>query len=594
MQQHLLRAEGVNLSQCLDDTQDLSTIRGSSLMLLRAIEEVGEAVADQTVRLRITDWTAVSTGASIGLWTFRGTPDCASAVRDFVDAQLTGASGGKGALAIARHATFVVDVVPMANDAFLGAREVVLAANRWRQMQQPSVVYPELSPRVNDDQRVCQLDLVRPALTAEGALARQSIKGEKQAVSISVWNRRGFGLTGKQKFYVDELTRGGFGLPLDIAALGGDAFARHFASIAEQENKKLKQTLRGKIAVFYADGNKVSSLQNDLLKVTGNPDGLGATAAERQVAVDTRLKGYRRDFLHRLLWTLATTGGIGPPDPDEAKERGADQRVVRLETLLWGGDEFMFVMPARLGFRVAQLFFDTTEGLSNAVIQPEGTSLEEPAAWMLGDKPITHAAGLVFCHCDAPIARIRDIAKNQLAEAAKETDRTRNLLMTMVLESFDHTGGDMGAYWRKRLPSGVGVPDPDDAAAVKPENLAIPSELLGPLRAMARGLAEGKDGAQPLARRQLRQAAQYLHTYGAGSGPFSKQLEAMRKENAALWEQCAVGATHGGMLPVRTAAEETDKELAARNSEIRQGVLWYLLEELWDYLTVDDTAGGVA
>ena len=44
--QYYLRVEGVNLAHFVYDTQDLSTVRGGSLLLLRAVDEVCTAGAD--------------------------------------------------------------------------------------------------------------------------------------------------------------------------------------------------------------------------------------------------------------------------------------------------------------------------------------------------------------------------------------------------------------------------------------------------------------------------------------------------------------------------------------------------------------------
>ena len=61
--QYYLRVEGVNLAHFVYDTQDLSTVRGGSLLLLLAVDEVCQQV--QTARL-----VPISTGASIGLFQY--------------------------------------------------------------------------------------------------------------------------------------------------------------------------------------------------------------------------------------------------------------------------------------------------------------------------------------------------------------------------------------------------------------------------------------------------------------------------------------------------------------------------------------------
>jgi hypothetical protein len=69
MSSFYLRAEGVNLSQILDDTQDLSTIRGSSLMLLNVIDQIeGKLAAHAGSGGSFRAPERIMSGASIGLW----------------------------------------------------------------------------------------------------------------------------------------------------------------------------------------------------------------------------------------------------------------------------------------------------------------------------------------------------------------------------------------------------------------------------------------------------------------------------------------------------------------------------------------------
>ncbi len=58
MADFLIRMEGVNLSSVLDDTIQLSVIRGSSLLLRKAVIKVAEEFKLQVI----------SVGASIGLY----------------------------------------------------------------------------------------------------------------------------------------------------------------------------------------------------------------------------------------------------------------------------------------------------------------------------------------------------------------------------------------------------------------------------------------------------------------------------------------------------------------------------------------------
>ena len=144
--QHLLSMAGVNLAAILDDTSDLSTIRGSGLLLLDAVQRT-----EDELKSLAPGAETISRGASEGLFLLPAGVN-AEDVRDRLD------QGLKGDTEL-QHATFVVDVEAMAgNGDFKRAKEVVKARNRWRQMQAPSLAIPRptgLAP--------CQDCAVRPA-----------------------------------------------------------------------------------------------------------------------------------------------------------------------------------------------------------------------------------------------------------------------------------------------------------------------------------------------------------------------------------------------------------------------------------------------
>src|SRR5690348_15591354 len=93
MTDFLLRLEGVNLANYIEDTQDLSTVRGGGLQLLNASAKAGEILG--------TRGRALIEGASIGLFEVTATED-AEGVRKEV---------AEGLATALPHATFVVDVV---------------------------------------------------------------------------------------------------------------------------------------------------------------------------------------------------------------------------------------------------------------------------------------------------------------------------------------------------------------------------------------------------------------------------------------------------------------------------------------------------
>lgn len=567
-----LRAEGVNLSQILDDTQDLSTVRGSSLMLLNVIDQVeGKLRAHAAKPGGFRAPERIMSGASIGIWRIdaddeRAAGAAADLLREWLAQGAETPDEMKTPLNAAQHATFVADFLKDDGnpDSYIATREQLMAMNRWRQMQEPSFIYPDAAPAADPDKRVCELDLKRPAKPGP-----EAIKGDTKAVSLSVWHRRGYGLKEKQKFYRREI-----GAKHPFPEFRSDSnypFPLHFGSIAEAKFPGLRQSLRGKIAVLYADGNQFTKLADSLIS-DPNATTLGPDAVARQTALNEAMKTFRRDFLWRLLWTLVANRATGEPDPDEIVERGKrypgidTSEIVRVETLLWGGDEFLFVVPARLGWRVAQLFFDTIAGRDNA-ITTMGGKLPPPKAWQLGGKQLHHAAGLIFCHHNAPIARIRHLAKDGLAESAKECDRSRSLVLPLVLESFDHIGADLEHFWTMRCPKGL-----------TGRQMVLPEEALGLIQAAAHTLASPST-REPLPRRRLKALARSLYGEPQGHGTAkTNKLKTLENDREAYFTS---GDTRKAIDILPPSASDIS---------LGQSALIYYLEELWDYLMPMDKA----
>ncbi len=378
MMRYYLRVEGVNLDNFVYDTQDLSTIRGGGLLLLRAVDEVipSEMATRKVVLVPVT------TGASSGIFLFQSDePEKISEmVREVLhsDARL-------------KHATFIVDWVEY-NDDFALCREALIARNRWQQMMAPSLSVPG-----TESDRVCTRDLVRPASAAK-------LRGDR--ISQSVHARREYGKQQKQSFYSKETGCTDIHYP----------FAFDFEDIAKAGSSK--GNLNNKIAVLYADGNDFGKRQSK-----------ECTTTDLQARFDVELKKHRRNFLKSLLKDEVLRG-------DDWLGRDENRNpVYRMETLLWGGDEFMLVVPAWKGWDTLQIFFNHSKD------------------WKLLDQNVTHAAGLVFCNHRAPIHRIAALVR-KLCESAKKVDKSRNLFTYQVLESFDVLPGDFEKFRKGIAPCG--------------------------------------------------------------------------------------------------------------------------------------------
>ena len=413
MNKYYLRIEGVNLNNFVYDTQDLSTIRGSGLAILEAVnllDDIEITFDSKTIKLEKT-----SSGASAGLFGF--TADDSVNQKDFIEAVRNYLIDSKSVL---RFATFVIDVLPV-GDNFQTDREKIVAENRWRQMQSPRLAIPKFKKDKSDNslKRVsCEVDSVRHAEVKE------RFKGGEKEVSESISKRRKFGKDEKQKFikreiedYFDDLTKISHNFAYDFDDLT-------FGKKDDHNPNKDKGNLHHKMAVIYLDGNDFGSKQREL-----GIDKLGE--------FDKVKTKYQREFLAKLLKKVV--------DDQEGWQytrknlREELETIYQLEILLWGGDEICLVVPAWKGWETLNLFYEETKEL----YFPDKNAPDKI--------PLTHSAGIVFCHHNAPIRRIKNLASD-LADLAKSKSRQKNYFAYEILESFDHISKDLEQHRKSRCP----------------------------------------------------------------------------------------------------------------------------------------------
>lgn len=390
MKPYLIRIEGVNLANFVYDTQDLCTIRGGGLLLLDAVKKIHDRPSIKRFHL-----LPVTNGASSGIFEFQADDDNAAAdVRDEIDHLLRTDQ-------MFKHATFVVDYVPDTGD-FVHDRELLMTMNRVRQLQSPTLAYPANITGPGRTE-ICPRDLIRP-----GLIPFRGPKGPEM-LSESVHCRRAHGKKQKQGFYKD-LTG------LDIGEFAGD--------FAELSSAPDKGNLNNKMAVIYVDGNRFGRIQTDHCRTKDD-----------QKKWDDQIQSYRKDLLTALLTQMPTDKDWMASPGDPSKDVPP---VFRLETLLWGGDEIIWVVPAWKGWQTLEFLF------------------EQAQIWEFDKKSLEHAAGLVFCHHSAPIDRIVELAK-KLADKAKEQSRDESLFSYQILESFDHVGSSLDEFMKERTRNRVGA-----------------------------------------------------------------------------------------------------------------------------------------
>lgn len=366
--------EAVNLCNFVYDTQDLSTIRGGGHILLSAVEEVEKKYKSFLEK--------ISCGASVGLFAIKEDKKAEDVVKEI-----------RGFLAndeYFKHATFVVNAVKGTGaDNYRRDLERLMAANRWQQMRSPSYAVPS----DKSSSTVCEVDLIRPAILSDS----------KGLISRSTHKRREKGKENKRKDFYEKIS--GYEVT--------GSFVNELDKLTGDSNNPLDH----KMAVIYIDGNGFGKIQDNKCK---RPD----THKE----FDDYLSEKYKKFMYELFQHIDNSkcAWFTPDVQDSA---------YRLETLLWGGDERMWVVPAWKGWELLQFFFDHTSD------------------WRFEDRRLTHAAGIVFCHHKAPIHRITALARG-LADEVKKVSRSRNACAYQILESFDHVGRDLAGFRAERCPSG--------------------------------------------------------------------------------------------------------------------------------------------
>lgn len=310
MKKYFLRVEGVNLFSVLEDTAQLSVVRGGSLLLRNAIRGITEKWQGK--------WKGklepISTGASMGF--FRICPDkpedlCEQLATDLAqDPQF-------------QHFTFVVDIQPEL-EGFRKTQEAITARNRFRQLQQLSLALPT---RSQDQSEPCEWDNLRPG---DAVVEVKRDEGKLFNVSKSVKTRYDFGRQQKQAFYRNETLENDTVDPL-IEQL---EFTHELDEIATSTQFS---NLENKLAVLYFDGNGFGNIQRKCKN------------ADELQSFDKTVQGYRSTFLKKFLLEISN-------DPNfKIGDR------LQLETLLWGGDDITLVVPAWKGFWTLNYFYEQSK-----------------------------------------------------------------------------------------------------------------------------------------------------------------------------------------------------------------------------------------
>lgn len=297
---------------------------------------------------------------------------------------------------------------------------------RTRQLQALTVALPpSVATLQSAEEAFCALTLWRhPAAPGE--------KDKDRPVSASARARRREGRDRKQDFYLDQIRRSaqaardmtpadtGGAAMLEAAATALESrpfvFANDFEAMVDNPPEGLPPNVKGKLAVIFIDGNGFTKKRETCAELPGLDD---AFTAYRRFCLALERNGGL--ILAGLLQWMLT-------QPDEFCHGTGDDRYLRFETLLFGGDDICFVVPAWGGFAFMGKLQEILAGLRAPVAGQYET-------------PVTYKAGMVFADHKSPIRDLRRVAES-LAYAAKATSGDRNIVQVMALEGLDRADLD--------------------------------------------------------------------------------------------------------------------------------------------------------
>jgi hypothetical protein len=349
-----LRIEAVNLDHSVYDTNDISTIRGGSSLLLDAVR-INDKPEFRDILI------PVSVGASTGLYEMNVSSDdemraLETKVREYLKRE-----------PYKHFATFVVATIKR---SLAEAGEQLIGACALQQYRLPTFAFSAYEPLPKEHEE-CEYGGVLPA--------KHTLPGKKKKVSHAVYVRREEGKRLRKDLYQSCLD-------------GNDwQFVDDLEELAQNDS----------IAVIHLDGNRFGTIRDHC-----------HTKDEYQ-RLDTAVQGIQKEAICNIARNSPKAG-----------------EKLRLETLLWGGDEIELVVPAPQAWATLKRFFEAT-----AVNPCE-----------IGGKKftLTWSAGVVFCSHNLPILQVRgyaeqlcSIAKKHLSDAPERFIASDNRFSYLNMSSFE-------------------------------------------------------------------------------------------------------------------------------------------------------------
>lgn len=551
---YYLRVEAVNLGNFVYDTSNLSTIRGGGVLLLDAMDFVEKEINNLLLSLapdseevkreqdmltkeinaikhdntlsknekevkkkivrekkkqaeqaaRAGECEAITKGASWGLFKIDASPHAVCGLTEKVEKAFNASKCYK-------HATFVINLYEADRDEeYTSCRSKAQTLNRWQQLQKPSIAI------CREGKDICTYDKVRPA---------EKKSSRNEYLSESVYCRRKYGKKIKQdakEFYVKRT---------ENATLTSLELTNDFNELSSCEPDSKLGNLGGKIAFIYIDGNKFGKRQQDCKEIPQQRD------------FDQKTRKGREKLLNEILIQITA---------NKANHDWFHDEKLRLETLLWGGDEIIWVVPAWQGWWMMNEFYKLAQ-----------------EHICLPDEKLYHGASLVFCNHKAPIQTIDTLARSLADGFAKIPPfKKRNMIAYQVLESFDHAGADLMGHRRMLI----------DGLSENVSDLLIDAEKMDEIEKCIRAL---KNIDFP-----KRKIYQIVHSFKRGK---TADAEAFYKKIVNPNDN-DIEEKKQQKTTIKTLLGELKPLFNVCNKETPSDIFWLHLLQLWDYVGFEPTA----
>lgn len=408
MGEYILRFGAADFENTVFDIPRLSAIRGASFAYLYSPKLVDCVLNDHPGVVP----SEIYTGGSQGAWRLNGSQNDVRAVAKAVREALRNDCDTTGPHS---QLSYVVSLIEGNDSKALAAAE---SLNSLEKRQGYGFPLPAI--RIGTRKYDEKGDRVRPADTPVSWAGEEG----RTYISLAHDKRRSFGRDQRARFYFDY-----------AGQKPHYEFIDDFETMVEGP-PDVADSLKNKTAVFFADADGLNSK-----RIKAAREGFPVLSK-----FSNSLKARQRNLLANILGWLQN----GADDGKRQAEFCVNGKL-RFETLMWGGDEMLFVMPSWLALEFAQRFFEWTSD------------------WNIdGDPdPITFSCGLVVANHKTPIRQMKRIAVEDLANGIKQLKKAgkigkgRNALQAEIFESLSLPDTGFSNY-RKQLYFHGRTPNDDD------------------------------------------------------------------------------------------------------------------------------------